>query len=140
MSDKRITEEEKAQILMIAGVDKITYSKVTREQAKEIARILDEPDRMNELLANNKEDMFDLNTLINSLRFYSVSNIYRKECITNELGLLARHAKNIATGTLNNAITYEDRARGHREMNAAAALGKGDISGAFSSLNYFQDR
>jgi hypothetical protein len=140
MSDKRITEEEKVQIFLIAGVDKITDSKVTRDQATEIARVLDEPNRIRELLVRNKADMFDLNLLINSLRFYRVSDIYQKERITNELEVLSRHAKNIATGTLNNAVTEDDRLRGQREMNAAAALGSGDVSGAFRCLNYFQDR
>ncbi len=69
MSDKRINEEEMVQVLLIAGVDKITDSKVTRAQAEEIARVLDEPDRLHELLVRNGGDMFDLNCLINSLRF-----------------------------------------------------------------------
>ncbi len=140
MSDKRINEEEMVQVLLIAGVDKITDSKVTRAQAEEIARVLDEPDRLHELLVRNGGDMFDLNCLINSLRFYRISDIHKKERITNELGGWAQHAKNIASSTLNNAVTEQDRARGQREMNAANALGNGDISGAFRSLNYFQDR
>jgi hypothetical protein len=143
MSDKRITEEEMVRVLLIAGVDKITDSKVTRSQAEEIARVLDEPDRLHELLMRNRGDMFDLNCLLNSLRFYRISDIYQKEHISNDLRAndsWARHAKNIATETLNNAVTEEDRARGQREMNAANALGRGDIDGAFRSLNYFQDR
>ena len=136
MSDNRITEEEKAQILLIAGVDKINNTKVTRDQAVEIARLLNESERLDELFSRNSEDNFELNLLINSLRFYRVLDIIHK----NEFGGLSRHAKNIATETMHNAVTEEDRARGLREMNAAYSLGRGDIGGAFRSLNYFQDR
>jgi hypothetical protein len=122
----RCTKEEEEQIFHFIKTD--TYHvMIDKEQALEVARILKEEvnmDMLNRLLKYN--DKINLNSWINGFRFKNTG--------------LAQLASSIAANTRQTAITDEDRARGERETNAAAALTRGDIDGAFRSLNYFLDR
>jgi hypothetical protein len=116
----RCTKEEEEQIFDFIKTD--TYHVIIdKEQALEVARILKEEVNMdNHLLKNGK---INLNSWINVFRL-------------KKLGL----AHLVAANTRQTAITDEDRARGERETNATEALTRGDIDGAFRSLNYFLDR
>jgi hypothetical protein len=126
----RCTKEEETEIFRYLVTE--TYNvKINREQAIEVARILNEKVDMRQLdtLLHNEEHLVSLNSWINVFRF-----IRFKE------NVLVGLAYSIATETMKNAVTEDDKARGEREMKTANALAKGDIDVAFSSMNYFLDR
>jgi hypothetical protein len=138
-SEKRINENEKNEILRICNCDDIQGVKIEWEKAEEIAVMLGEVERMNKFKwLKDKNELLDLNGWINTLRFYQVELYSMQQ--HNRRNDLAQHARHIAEDTIKNAITQEDREQGTREMNAAAALGRGDIDTAFRSLDYFRDR
>lgn len=138
-SDKRIYEHELAAILNICECSNIRGVQIDWDKAEQIAVILDEVERMNQFKwLKDRNELIDLNSWINTLRFYRVE-LDSLEKRRNE-NVLANHAKNIAETTIRTATTQEDMDRGQREMNAADALGRGDIDSAFRSLDYFRDR
>ncbi len=69
-----------------------------------------------------------------------VEEIMKEQCKNKEPSLMAVLASQIAAETVRTATTDEERARGQRETNAANALARGDIAGAFRSMSYFHDR
>jgi acylphosphatase len=101
--------------------------------------MLNEVERMNKFAwLKERGDLIDLNGWINSLRFHRVEVASIEE--RNRISALAQYARSIAQQTINTASNQEDIDRGTREMNAASALGRGDIGAAFRSLDYFRDR
>ena len=129
ISDKRVNETEMAEILRIVGNNKIQGVKIEWEKAEEIAVMLNEVNRMNQFkwLKDNGE-LIDLNSWINTLRFHHVA-----------ISSLAKHPKRDES-TVPTETTQEDIDRSTREMNAVESLNRGDIDGAFRSLDYFRDR
>ena len=143
----RCTESEQKQIFDLINSDGDYNVKITKEQALQIAEILQEEvdhEKLDRLVEYGKGKVL-LNSWINGLRFYRIKKKTDEENHKNQikkkqLAGMAEYATALAANTVQHATTDEERARGQRETNAAAALTSGDISGAFRSLSYFQDR
>jgi hypothetical protein len=130
----RCSHTEEQQILKLVAANNFN-TKISKEQALEVARILNEEVDMEKLnlQLNYGNGKVILNSWMNMLR-------YQRILRNNEPSPLTGLATKIAAETVQSATTDEERARGQRETNAARALGRGDIDGAFRSLNYFLDR